>query len=286
MFVVIKTAGLSMYVPWSQINISIPPIPVLIAYILALIMIAGCAPLQLKNLAKWLLPALLLLIPAVLLVQSIIPRTEIACFSLREGSCAAVRFPNGKNWIIGEPVETPYIKSSRDAICPWMRGQWPDCIDAVVLPVAGCNAVHDLEPILKRYRTNMIIGIDQRTDTPAKNDFCGFLAETSTPLVKWTPETKFVPSPGCTAVIEESFDNKGGQSGIIKISVPGAQLIFTSRDVMNAGETDKNTKTTKVYFDGEMAQISDNSVRRYDVRNSGAVVVEVRQDKIDISVMR
>jgi hypothetical protein len=119
-------------------------------------------------------------------------------FSTRKGSVAALRFPNGRVWIVDSSPETMFNHPFRDAVGPWLRTHDLARLDAIAIPQLSGNAVHDLDPLL-RYRTpGRIISPPFSGDSLGHEDFLMFAREYSVPLAEMSEAFRFVPSPACT----------------------------------------------------------------------------------------
>jgi competence protein ComEC len=273
--IILQISDISAYALWSKLQFSLKAMPeVIVFYVAALLLIAGVNHKKIKTLLKWLVPAFLLLVACSLLIKDMTNHTQIVFFSTKKGTCAGITFPDGKRWIAGEPVEDSRTHTYRDAIEPWLRCGYSRNINAIIFPSANQNIVHNLAAILSDNHVNMIIGNDYRNDTAAREDFNSFLSKHRVPLTEMAPNTAFIPCKECTVscVFMSSQPNLKNQA--IKISVPNATILICREPCRSFSRY--------IVFNGETVVAENKQIYSDDVRNKGAVILDISPKKITL----
>jgi ComEC/Rec2-related protein len=279
---IVFLARLSDMVPWTGIRIQTPPIAVIVAFCTVLLMLSAVSSKKAGQVIFWIIPLLLLFVPVSLIARSMHRDTEITCFHLREGVCAGIRFPNGKTWILGEPLETGRVKTYRDAVNPWLKNQMSGIPDAIILPSVGINAVHGLAPVYNaKQAPGMLAGVDLRQDSAGREDFLEYIKETSANFVSIRQGGIFIPSARCTVSTLWMTSDAVTRPVGISVSVPGTGFLLWTGNKNHSRQytTPGNSSAEIICFDGDAAVINGKT---YDVRNNGAVIFNVTKNKISV----
>jgi hypothetical protein len=162
----------------------------------------------------------MLYIPGAILIRSSFMPAEVTLFS-DVSRPAAIRFPNGKVWLIGLPKASPKYDTYEFCMRPWVQHNCGAAIDAVVLPGIGTNSIHDLWPVVESRRVKRLI-VNALPEGAAGEDLESFTRDHGIDLVVNQGITLMLPAPRCSTTIMRRHND----SLAVRIAVNGVSMHF------------------------------------------------------------
>ncbi len=212
--IMIQCARLVAFVPWSNIQCSLPyPHSYLIISLslLGFILIKKGLRLHYGAIA---FPAGWMLVVLCILLHSVNKETKVACFKKKNSTVVAVKWPNNRAWIIETGSEMPGASAYRSFIGPWMSEFPARKIDNVILTRWRTDAVHFLGPVLENEKNAGIVFCDSAFKQD--EDCSAFIGSPTRPVAYVRPGTPIAAADQCTCrILFVKFGKNGEKTAII-----------------------------------------------------------------------
>ena len=285
----IMIAASSRFFPLASIQVPVPYTEIFIIYC---ILFLGFATINKKYLLKyiaWVFPILFLASPLIISCHNLSNYSEITFFSTKKGSLAGIRFPNKKIWLISSLSEGSFNRSYENVIEPWLRHFMIKKVDVLLLPFAGQNVVHDLDPILAHNKPEYVITCNKPEDKILNENFHSFLKNYMVDYIEAKDGWRIVPAKQCTCTVynQEStikwYENN--MPAIIKFSFGDTQLLINATNKVVSGINPKNAvirinKDISIFTgQGIKKKYLDtqNTNSSYSTEVDGAVTVKIKK---------
>lgn len=287
---IVGIADFSRFVSWASIEV---PVPYAEFFLIYFFMFLGLAMINKKYFFKyfaWVFPIIFLASPLIISCHNLNSYTEVTIFSTKEGPLTGIRFPNRKIWLAGSISEGSFDRSYKNVIGPRLRHYMIKKVDAVLIPHAGPNVIHDLDPILADNKPAFVITGNKPKGRIPEENFDSFMRSYNVSHIEAKNGRQFIPAEQCTCTIYK-HENTGkwyekSEAVIINFSFSNTQLLINGTNKTLSGMNSENAvirinKDIALYTDHKQNFLQQNKGRNsglsLSTEEEGAVIIRIKR---------